>query len=146
MTKHEYYITIAKAVCKKSTCLKKHYGAVIVKDDRIVATGYNGAPCHEAHCTTCTKIAGHKDMDEYFSCPAVHAEMNAIINASKDEMQGAILYLAGEFASSGFENISAEPCEICLRLIKNSGIAKVINSTGIIYTRDSDGILRKCAK
>ena len=143
MTKHDYYIGIALAVAKKSTCLKKQYGAVIVKDDEVIATGYNDTCRKEPHCTTCTKPSGDGDIKEYTACPAVHAEMNAIISASRKEMLGADLYLASFDTATGDENIDAQPCEICLRLIKNAGIDRVINHTGVIYYRWEDGILRK---
>ena len=142
MTKRDYYIGIALAVSKKSTCLKKQYGAVIVKDDEVIATGYNDTCRKEPHCTTCTKVSGDGDMKEYATCPAVHAEMNAIISASRNEMLGADLYLAGYEKATGKENQEARPCEICLRLIKNAGIYRVINHTGTIYERFAeDGIL-----
>lgn len=143
MTKHEYYIGIALAVSKKSTCLKKQYGAVIVKDDEVIATGYNDTCRKEPHCITCTKKSGRGDVDEYYSCPAVHAEQNAIISASRKEMLGADLYLAGYNAVNGEENTEAMPCEICLRLVKNAGIARVINRTGVIFQRAENGILYK---
>lgn len=150
MTKTEYYLNIALVVAQKSTCLKKQYGAVIVKGDEIVATGFNGPPRHEAHCTTCTKKSGNGDTDEYCACPAVHAEQNAIISASRQEMVGADLYLAGWQVSTSEEYTkeectNASPCEICLRLIKNAGIDRVINRKGIIYQRTPDGVLRRKA-
>jgi dCMP deaminase len=146
MTKSDYYLDIALAVANKSTCLKKRYGAVIVNGDEIVATGFNGPPRGEAHCSVCTKVNGTGDVDEYYSCPAVHAEQNAIISASRKEMVGADLYLAGwkmfnKPEHEKQEYINASPCEICLRLIKNAGISRVINRTGIIYERMDDGIL-----
>lgn len=143
MTKQEYYLGIALAVAKKSTCLKKQYGAVIVNDDEVVATGYNDTCRKESHCRTCTKVGSNKDITEYETCPAVHAEMNAIISASRKEMLNADLYLAGYDAVSGEENKNAKPCEICLRLIKNAGIYRVINNNGIIYQRDGYGILAR---
>ena len=143
MTKDEYYLGIALAVAKKSTCLKKQYGAIIVKNDQVLATGYNGPVRGEPHCTKCTKVSCDKDMLEYSSCPACHAEMNCIISASRDEMLGATLYLAGYITSTGEENLNVEPCEICLRLIKNAGIDRVVTNNGILYIRDSNGILRK---
>lgn len=140
MSRDEYYLKIAEAVSLKSPCLKKHYGAVIVKDDTIIATGYNGPPRKESHCIQCTKKQGNKDFDEYCSCPAVHAEMNAIIAVSREQMTGATLYLAGyDLKTNSF--IAAYPCEICLRLIKNAGIAQVKNCAGIIYKRSDSGIL-----
>lgn len=140
MPKDSYYIKIAEAVSLNSPCLKKHYGAIIVKDDTIVATGYNGPPRGEAHCEHCTKKQGKKDFDEYCSCPAVHAEMNAIIAVNREQMNGATLYLAGyDLKTNSF--IAAYPCEICLRLIKNAGIAAVKNSDGLIFKRDKNNIL-----
>ena len=132
----EYYLEIAKAVSLRSTCLKKHYGCVIVKNGEVVSTGYNGNVRGESHCWTCTKASGNGDMEEYSQCAAVHAEMNAIISASRNEMLGADLYLAGFDVKSG-EPIECEawPCEICLRLIKNAGIYRIINSKGVIYMR-----------
>lgn len=143
MIKDEYYLGIALAVAKKSACLKKQHGAVIVKNDEIVSTGYNGNCRGESHCLTCTKVKINKDEAEYLTCKSVHAEMNAIISASRNEMLGATLYLAGYITSTGKENLNVEPCEICLRLIKNAGIDKVVTSNGVIYQRDSQGILRR---
>ena len=143
MTKDEYYLGIALAVAKKSACLKKQHGAVIVKNDEIVSTGYNGNCRGEPHCLTCTKVKINKDEAEYLTCKSVHAEMNAIISASRNEMLGATLYLAGYITPTEEENLSVEPCEICLRLIKNAGIDKVVTSNGVIYQRDSQGILRR---
>lgn len=132
----EYYLEIAKAVSLRSTCLKKHYGCVIVNHGEIISTGYNGNVRGESHCWTCTKASGNGDMEEYSQCAAVHAEMNATISASRNEMLGADLYLAGFDVKSG-EPIECEawPCEICLRLIKNAGIYRIINNKGVIYMR-----------
>ena len=143
----EYYLQIADAVSIKSKCLKKHYGAIIVKNNEIISTGFNGPARGEAHCTKCTKVGSDKDMIEYSSCPAIHAEQNAIISASRQEMLGSVLYLFGRDVSGSIDEIglpiAARPCEICLRLIKNAGIEKVINKNGVIYQRDSEGILRE---
>lgn len=127
-TKVDYYISIAMAVAKRSTCLRKQYGAVIVKNDEIIATGYNGAPRGEPNCCDVGKCArenyGHGE--GYMICPAVHAEQNAIIGPSRDSMIGATLYLAC------IQTPKPKPCEICRRMIKNSGIVKVITSEGEI--------------
>ena len=143
----EYYLQIADAVSIKSKCLKKHYGAIIVKNNELISTGFNGPARGEAHCTKCTKVGSDKDVVEYSSCPAIHAEQNAIISASRQEMLGSVLYLSGRDASGSIDEIglpiAARPCEICLRLIKNAGIEKVINKNGVIYQRDSEGILRE---
>lgn len=140
----EYYLNIAKAVSLRSTCLKKHYGSVIVRDGEIISTGYNGNVRGESHCDWCTKVSGNGDMEEYSQCAAVHAEMNALLSASRRELLGADLYLAGYDVKSG-EPLECEawPCEICLRLIKNAGIDRIINSKGVIYMRSDDGILRQ---
>lgn len=132
----EYYLNIALAVSQRSTCLKKWYGCVIVKNGEVVSTGYNGNVRGEPHCWHCTKASGNGDMEEYSHCSAVHAEMNAIISASRNEMLGADLYLAGYDVKTG-ELIECEawPCEICLRLIKNAGINRIINNKGVIYMR-----------
>ena len=140
----EYYLEIAKAVSLRSTCLKKHHGAVIVKNGEIISTGYNNPPRGEAHCWKCTKCGNGKDEAAYLSCPAVHAEQNAIISASRKDMLGADLYLAGIDVRSGEPvEFEAWPCEICLRLIKNAGINRIITSKGIIYMRADDEILKQ---
>ncbi len=140
----EYYIEIAKAVSLRSTCLKKHYGAVVVREGEILSTGYNNPPRGEAHCSVCTKCVRGKTFSTYIDCPAVHAEMNALLSAARKDMIGADLYLAGFDVSSG-EPIECEawPCEICLRLIKNAGIERIINNKGVIYLRDDNGILQQ---
>lgn len=143
-TKEAYYLGIARAVALRSTCLRKAYGAIIVKNDHIIATGYNNPPRGEVHCAVCTKCDSGKDMATFETCPAVHAEMNCIINVSRNDMIGADLYLAGYDVKTG-EPIECEawPCEICLRLIKNAGINRIINKKGVIYMRSDDGILRQ---
>ena len=97
----------------------------------------------EPHCVKCSKIDCDKDEAEYSTGKSVHAEMNSIISASRNEMLGATLYLAGYITSTGEENLNVEPCEICLRLIKNAGINRVVTNNGVLYIRDSNGILRK---
>lgn len=137
----EYYLKIALDVAARATCLRKHYGAVIVKDKLIVSSGYNGVPYGEPHCTCCSKVKCDKDVTEYLSCKSIHAEMNSIIQASRKDMVGGTLYLAG--TDSDGNEINARPCEICLRLIKNAGIQKVVNKSGVIYERDSEGLLQE---
>lgn len=141
---NEYYIEIAKAVSLRSTCLKKHYGCVIVKAGEIISTGYNNPPRGEVHCITCTKCDNKKDMATFTTCPSVHAEMNALLSAPRKDTIGADLYLAGYNVKTG-EPVEHEawPCEICLRLIKNAGINRIINNKGVIYARSDDGILRQ---
>ena len=119
--KDNYYLNIAKAVAARSTCLRRQYGAVIVADDEIIATGYNGAPRGEANC--CEHAARHGD--QYGTCVAVHAEQNAIISAPRRSMRGATLYLA-----CLDETIDPAPCNICDRMIKNAGITRVVTRAG----------------
>lgn len=137
ISKHQYYLNIAVAVAARSTCLKKHYGAVIVKDDRIVATGYNGSPRGEVNC--CDSGICYADMNDlpidesaakhgsqYGSCVAVHAEQNAIISASAQDLNGATLYLVGYDPRTNTW-VEARPCNICDRMIHNAGISKIVN-------------------
>lgn len=125
--KYDYYLGIAKNVASRSTCLRRRYGAIIVKNDEIIATGYNGAARGEANCCDsgmCWREShGIPHGQQYEKCVAVHAEQNAIISASRSEMIGATMYLYGE--ENGIE-IEAKPCDICARMIQNAGISKVI--------------------
>ena len=129
VSKSDYYLNIAAAVAKRSTCLRRQYGAVIVKDDVIVSTGYNGAARGQPNCCDtgeCWREAhGIPHGEQYEKCRAVHAEANAIINASREEMCGAILFLAG--FENGERMKNPTPCEMCSRMITNSGIRRVIS-------------------
>lgn len=132
-SKENYYLGIAKAVSERSTCLRRQYGAVIVKHDRIVSTGYNGSPRGEENC--CDKGYCHREAMNLphgkcydSSCPAVHAENNAIIQANPQDLKDSVLYLYG---SENGNPIESEPCEMCKRIIKNAGISKVIGSSEI---------------
>lgn len=128
--KDEYYLGIAGAVSRRSTCLRRQYGAVIVKDDRIIATGYNGSARGEENCCDvgeCWREAhGIPHGQMYEKCVSIHAEDNAITAAGREAI-GATLYLAG--IEDG-EVIDAAPCLMCKRKIKNSGIARVVCSKG----------------
>ena len=139
-TLDEYFIKVAEVVSSRAACLRKQYGCVLVKDKYIVSTGYNAPPVGEPHCEICTKSCETKDEAAYSGCPSSHAEMNALLLASKEEMQGATLYLAGFDVRTGTW-ISAKPCEICLRLIKNAGVARVVNKDGLLYERGADNLL-----
>lgn len=127
-----YYLSIARAVAERSTCLRRKYGAVIVKNDEIISTGYNGAPRGEVNCCdlgVCAREeAGIPHGERYEMCRSVHAEMNAIISASRNEMSGARLYLAGFDCYSEEWLQSPKPCTICARLIRNAGIEAVITN------------------
>lgn len=128
-SKIEYYLDIAKSVSERSTCLKRHYGAVIVKDDEIIATGYNGAPRGRENCCdigSCLRIKmGIPSGQRYEICRSVHAEMNAIISASRKDMRGSTLYLVGVEPDGSYTK-NTEPCSMCKRNIINAGIKNVI--------------------
>lgn len=143
--KDTYYLDIALAVSKRSTCLKRHYGCVIVKDDVIVATGYNGSPRGEVNCCDCgvCQRADAKRYEGYENCPAVHAEQNALLAVDRAHSQKATIYLAcEEFCEEligicddpWVEDGYPKPCNLCQRMIQNAGIDKVINrGDGIIW-------------
>ena len=138
ISKEKYYLNIAKEVCKRSTCLKRHYGAVIVNNDEIISTGYNGAPRGEENCCdrgNCPRMDVEHNSGNYNNCCAIHAEMNAIISASRKEMINGTLYLYGEdvIGNDTFTIEDPRPCPICEKLIKNAGIALVINNKNKIY-------------
>lgn len=128
ISKHDYYLGIARAVAKRSTCIRRQYGAVIVKNDEIISTGYNGSPRGEVNCCDvgyCWREQnGITHGTQYEKCVAVHAEQNAIISAARKDMIGATLYLVGFENNEEIEK--SVPCLICERLIKNSGIESVI--------------------
>lgn len=131
LTKLDYYLNIADAVSKRGTCLRRNYGAIIVKNDEIISTGYTGAPRGESNCMDtgyCEReLLSIPQGERYELCCSVHAEMNAIISAPRRDMIGAVLYLSGRDAKTG-EIIEAKPCSICSRLIKNAGISRVVGS------------------
>lgn len=131
--KNSYYINIAKAVSLRSTCIKRQYGAVIVNNDEIISTGYNGSPRGEVNCCDigkCDRLNMPHNSGNYTTCKAVHAEQNAIISASRNEMLGADLYLYGSEKNEDVINI--EPCPVCRKMIKNAGIKRIITIEGII--------------
>lgn len=126
--KTEYYLNIATVVAQRSTCIRRQYGCVVVKNDEIIATGYNGSPRGTANCCDTGKCEREEKHiphgQQYEKCRAVHAEQNAIISAARSELIGSTMYLVG--LENGKE-IKAVPCEICQRLIQNAGIVNVIS-------------------
>ena len=128
--KENYYLDIAETVLERSTCLRRCYGAIIVKNDEIVPTGYNGAPRGRKNCMDlgyCTREAMNIPSGQrYELCRSVHAEMNAIISAARRDTLGATLYLAGREAASGELLHDATSCSMCRRLIINAGIDRVV--------------------
>ena len=128
ISKDEYYLKIAAVVAERSTCLRRQYGCVIVKNDEIIATGYNGAPRGEPNCCdqeNCYREAmGIPHGQQYEKCVAVHAEQNAIISAPRAELLGSTAYLAG--LEKGVRLNDPEPCLICARMLKNAGITRIV--------------------
>lgn len=128
-SKREYYLEIASTVAKRSTCLRRQYGAVIVANDRIVATGYNGTPRGADNCCdvgTCKREdLGIAPGERYELCEAIHAEMNACLHAGRDACVGATLYLAGW--QDGEPIKQPQPCAMCDRIIRQMGISGVIS-------------------
>ena len=128
--KENYYLDIAQSVLERSTCLRRKYGAIIVRNDEIVSTGYNGAPRGRKNCVDlgrCTREELQVPSGQrYELCRSVHAEQNAIINASRSEMLGATLYLVGLENRTGGYVEAAAPCSLCKRMIINAGIERVI--------------------
>lgn len=131
--KYNYYLDIADAVRSRSTCLRRQYGAIIVTNDEIVATGYNGAPRGRKNCDEiggCARELLHIPSGERQElCRAVHAEQNAIISASRAEILGGTLYLVGREVKTGQLLPTTTPCTVCRRMIINAGIAKVVART-----------------
>ena len=136
----EYFLDIAKAVGRRATCLRRRYGAIIVKDRIIVSTGYNGAPRGEANCIDtglCERERLHVPKGQnYELCVAVHAEQNAIINANPADMEGATIYIVGFNADGSLA--SGKPCLLCRRMLRNAKLAQVV-----YY--DEDGQIVSCA-
>lgn len=137
--KHNYYLDIAQTILERATCLRNNVGAVIVKNDEIISTGYNGAPRGRANCCdlgVCRREQlGIPRGQRYELCRSVHAEQNAIIAAPRNEMIGATLYLAMCNSKTGELVPDASPCNMCRRMIINAGIERVIiRNTPFAYT------------
>jgi len=132
--KTNYYLDLAEMVAQRCTCLRRHYGAVIVKNDEVISTGYVGAPRGRKNCTDIgeciRKKMGVPRGERYELCRSVHAEANAIISASRDKMIGSSMYLIGIEVDTGEYIKNANSCSMCKRLIINAGIKKV-------YIRDT---------
>jgi dCMP deaminase len=133
-SKENYYLDIADAVLERSTCLRRKYGAIIVRNDEIISTGYNGAPRGRRNCTDLGRCAREEMKiprgERYELCRSVHAEANAIISAARRDMLDATLYLVGRDAKTGEILNDTTPCSMCRRIIINSGIQKIICRVG----------------
>ena len=130
ISKENYYLDIAETVLERATCLRRVYGAIIVKNDEIIATGYNGAPRGRANCVDlgyCSREAMRVPRGErYELCRSVHAEANAIISAARRDTVGGTLYLVGRDAQTGALLSDATSCSMCRRLVINAGLEKVV--------------------
>ncbi len=139
VNKANYYLDIAQTVLERSTCLRRKYGAIIVKNDTIVSTGYNGAPRGRVNCSDlgyCMRDKlGIPRGERYEMCRSIHAEANAIIAAPRSEMLESVLYLAGIDGKTGEIISDSCSCQMCKRMVINAGISKVIvRNTKTEYT------------
>ena len=132
--KINYYLDIAEAVSERGTCLRRNYGAIIVKDDEIISSGYVGAPRGRKNCCDLKYCIREKLQiprgERYELCRSVHAEQNAIISAERSKMLDSTLYLVGKSYTDGSYVEKSNPCSLCKRMIINAGIKD-------IYIRDS---------
>lgn len=130
ISKENYYLDIAETVLRRATCLRRVYGAIIVNNDEIISTGYNGAPRGRANCVDmgyCSREALQIPRGQrYELCRSVHAEANAIISASRRDMVGGTLYLVGRDAQTEQLLGDATSCLMCRRMIINAGLSRVV--------------------
>ena len=130
VSKENYYLDIAETVTERSTCLRRCYGAIIVKNDEIISTGYNGAPRGRKNCADLGRCTREElkipSGERYELCRSVHAEANCIISAARSETLGATLYMACRDPRTGGLMAHTSSCSMCRRLIINAGIAKVV--------------------
>lgn len=128
--KINYYLDIAETVSERCTCLRRHFGAILVKNDSILSTGYVGAPRGRKNCSDLGKCIREElnipRGERYELCRSVHAEANAIIAAPRSEMLGATLYMACRDAKTGELVAGTSSCSMCKRLIINAGIETVV--------------------
>ena len=138
--KDNYYLDLAEIVSQRCTCIRRHYGAVIVKNDEVISTGYVGAPRGRKNCSDLGICIREKLQiprgERYELCRSVHAEANAIISCSRDKMLGASLYLTGKECKTGEYIKNSCCCSMCKRMVINAGIAYV-------YVRDDKDNYRK---
>ena len=138
--KINYYLDLADVVSKRGTCLRRLYGAVIVKDDEVIATGYVGAPRGRKNCSdlgVCIRQKMNIPRGErYELCRSVHAEAHAIISAERGRMIGSSIYLSGREVSTGEYIRNSNSCSMCKRMIINAGIETV-------YVRDDEDHYRR---
>ncbi|MBU3918715.1 dCMP deaminase family protein [Patescibacteria group bacterium] len=131
-SKDEYYLDFARAISKRATCLRRKFGAVIVRDDQIISCGYCGSPRGAPNCIDIGKCLRDElkvpSGERYELCRSVHAEANAVINAARSGVSvlGGTIYVCGENAEDGETLNDSMPCQMCRRVIINSGIKRVV--------------------
>ncbi len=128
--KENYYLDIAETVIERGTCLRRNFGAIVVRNDEIISTGYTGAPRGRENCSDlgyCMRDKlGIPRGERYEMCRSVHAEANCVISAARRDTIGGTLYLVGKDAKTGELVENANCCAMCKRLVINSGIEKVV--------------------
>ena len=144
--KDKYYIQIALEVAKRSTCLRRKFGAIVVNRDQIVSTGYVGAPRGTPNCCDLGKCYREERNipagEHYELCRSVHAEMNAIIHAARQDLIGGTMYIAGIDAKDPTNIVDTMACKLCRRFIINAGIRRVVIANGtpagcsVVYPED----------
>ena len=131
--KINYYLDLAEMVSQRSTCLRRHFGAVLVQNDEVISTGYTGAPRGRKNCSDLNYCVRQKlnvpRGERYELCRSVHAEANAIISAARRDMVGGTLYLVGRNAQTGELLHDATSCAMCRRMVINAGLSKVVIRT-----------------
>ncbi len=132
--KINYYLDMAEVTLERSTCIRRNYGAVVVKNDEIISTGYNGAPRGRKNCDELGYCVREKlnvpRGERYELCRSVHAEQNAIISTERGKLLGSTMFLSGKDYKTGEYVANSNPCSLCKRMIINAGIKD-------IYIRDS---------
>lgn len=130
ISKENYYLDIAQTVSERSTCLRRRFGAIIVKNDSIIATGYNGAPRGRKNCDDLgycfREKLGIPRGERYEMCRSVHAEANAIIAAPREQMLGSTLYMVCTSPVDGAVMPGTTSCMMCKKLAINAGIARLV--------------------
>ena len=130
ISKHNYYLDIAQVVAERSTCLRRKYGAIIVKEDVLISSGFNGSPRGRANCSDLNSCYRDKlnipRGTRYELCRSVHSEVNAVISASREQMLGATLYMVCVSPEDGSVVPNTTCCIMCKRVVINAGISKVV--------------------
>ena len=130
ISKENYYLDIAQTVSERSTCLRRRFGAIIVKNDSIISTGYNGAPRGRKNCDDLgycfREKLGIPRGERYEMCRSVHAEANAIIAAPREQMLGSTLYMVCTNPEDGAVMPDTSSCMMCKKLAINAGIERLV--------------------